>query len=310
MYIRNFRLIVLLLLVLISVPVLSQETAPEEKITNKKVLEGIELFRQGKMKEALTLLEKEAVASPGDADVFNAIAIIQSREKKFDEALKNFDKAISLKTGNFKTMYNKLNLLVSMGKIAEARAMLKGMTEQYPQHATGWVNYGAILMQTGEKEEAIRCFDKAISINKDDFDAYFKKGQALMLMQKYAESKVSFEASLKINANYSGAKQGLIIVNDILQKKKEGYIRIAQILVKKADDAERIKKELDAGADFSELARKNSVDAAAQSGGHLGFVKRGDLVKVLEDVIFALKVKEISPVVKSSLGFHIFLRIE
>lgn len=302
-------IMIVIMLFAIILPGIAQDSK-EEKITNPQVLEGIKLFQMGKNAEALAVLEKEAKANPNDPDVFNAIAIIHSKSKDFEKALSNFDKAIALKAGNFKTMYNKLNLLVSMGRVEEAKNMLKGMTERYPDHATGWVNYGAILMQTGQKDEALACYEKAISIDKKDFDAYFKKGQVLMLMKKYPESRAAFEASLKINPRYSSAKQGLLIVKDILDKKSKGYIRIAQILVKDKALADKLKADLDGGKDFARLAVKNSVDASAKSGGHLGFVKKGDLVKLLEDAIFVLKVDQVSPVIRSPLGYHIFLRIE
>ena len=310
MYKKTIQIILLLVVILINTSAIAQEDVKEDPITNKQVLEGIKLFRMGKTQEALALLEKEAKASPTDPDVFNAIAIIHSQGKDFEEALKYFDKALALKKGNFKTMYNKLNLLVSMGRMDDAKAMLKNMTVEYPNHATGWVNYGAILMQSGAREEALQCYDKAIAINNKDFDAHFKRGQVLMLLKRYDESKAAFEASLKINPNYVSAKQGLTIVSDVIDKKNKGYVRIAQILVRNKTLADKLKKDLEAGKEFAILARDNSIDPSANTGGHLGFVKKGDLLKLLEDVIFALKVNEISSVVKSPLGYHIFLRIE
>jgi peptidyl-prolyl cis-trans isomerase D len=59
-------------------------------------------------------------------------------------------------------------------------------------------------------------------------------------------------------------------------------------------------------AQFAELARKESQDeGSAINGGDLDFFTREAMVKPFADAAFALKVGEISPIVRSEFGLHI-----
>ncbi len=65
------------------------------------------------------------------------------------------------------------------------------------------------------------------------------------------------------------------------------------------------------GDKFSMLATLYSEDpGSAAKGGELGFFTRGRMVAEFEAAAFALKPGEVSPVIESSLGFHIIQLIE
>lgn len=71
-------------------------------------------------------------------------------------------------------------------------------------------------------------------------------------------------------------------------------------------EAERIREMALRGEDFADLARRFSQEPGAQeSGGDLGWFRRGEMVKEFEDAAFSMAVNEISPVVETTFGFHI-----
>ena len=82
-------------------------------------------------------------------------------------------------------------------------------------------------------------------------------------------------------------------------------VRVRQIVVHKRKDAKRIVRRLRRGQPFEELAEKYSGGPEAQQGGDLGFFGRGDMPEEFE-VVFALRAGEISSIVQSPYGYHIF----
>ncbi|RLI14498.1 hypothetical protein DRO49_06155, partial [Candidatus Bathyarchaeota archaeon] len=66
-----------------------------------------------------------------------------------------------------------------------------------------------------------------------------------------------------------------------------------------------ILKKLKAGEDFKKLASRYNIDGTKKTGGNLGWIKRGILVKPFEDVAFRLRKGEISGIVKTRFGYHI-----
>jgi len=67
-------------------------------------------------------------------------------------------------------------------------------------------------------------------------------------------------------------------------------------------------QRLTSGAKFEELARKESNGPTAEQGGDLGYFKRNDLAKTLEEQTFKLKAGEITPPIHTRQGF-IILRV-
>lgn len=80
-------------------------------------------------------------------------------------------------------------------------------------------------------------------------------------------------------------------------------------LRKAQEQGERILQRLRAGEDFAQVAKEASRGPSADSGGDLGWLRRGTVQKALEDVAFSLKDGQISGLVRASTGLHV-LKVE
>ncbi|MDO8461566.1 MAG: peptidylprolyl isomerase [Deltaproteobacteria bacterium] len=87
-------------------------------------------------------------------------------------------------------------------------------------------------------------------------------------------------------------------------------VRARQITVSSKEKAEKIREIIKKGENFVTLAQQHSESPDGDEGGDLGFFSRGSYPKVFEDTCFRMKIGEVSPVVSSEYGFHIFKVIE
>jgi len=70
--------------------------------------------------------------------------------------------------------------------------------------------------------------------------------------------------------------------------------------------AEEILNRIEKGSSFSSLAIEYSEGPYAASGGDMGWIEEGELMGRIDDLVFNLDENQISPVLKTDLGLHIF----
>lgn len=83
-------------------------------------------------------------------------------------------------------------------------------------------------------------------------------------------------------------------------------VHVRQILVHDENLANQIVERLKKGEHFEDLSSQYSLAPNAKKGGDIGYVSRGELPKMFEDVIFALKPGQISSVIRTDSSFHVF----
>jgi peptidyl-prolyl cis-trans isomerase C len=87
-------------------------------------------------------------------------------------------------------------------------------------------------------------------------------------------------------------------------------VRASQIVVKGLDDAKKLQGQLWAGKKFPDLARRYSLGPEARVGGDLGWFPRGVMPAQFDEQVFKLPVGQVSEVVSTDYGFHLFKVIE
>jgi len=136
-----------------------------------------------------------------------------------------------------------------------------------------------------------------------------RSSMTLESLRKQVQSQVERESlvlsAMSLSVSTPEAKEFFDANKDKLGVLESVHVR--HILVSDEQKAKELLIAIHVGADFVKLAQEVSADTGLKErGGDLGFVSRGMLQPDIEKVVFSLKPGEVSDVVKSPLGYHIF----
>lgn len=168
------------------------------------------------------------------------------------------------------------------------------------------------VRQAGSEQQLEKVYGKPVSRMKREFRPEMRKQLLIQRLRQQREANLSV-ARREVEEFFEAYK-------DSLPKVPE-EVDISHIfIVPKADtslenktrqELNAIRDSIVAGGNFADFARRYSQDPNGANGGDLGWAKRGvAFVPEFEEAVFALKEKEISPVVKTEFGFHLIQLIE
>jgi len=121
-----------------------------------------------------------------------------------------------------------------------------------------------------------------VVISPTEIEEYYKSHQS-----EFAEEESVETLSITIRKSEEASKKGLV---DEAARQK----------------IDQIEKRILGGESFEKLAQEFSEDANAKQRGSVGWVKRGVMLPSIDKALFELKEGGISPVLETSLGYHLF----
>ena len=167
----------------------------------------------------------------------------------------------------------------------------------------------AVLLKTHKTEERLEDYLRRIGETRESI--HLKKwinATTGLLMERAGLLKISEE---EVRAEYVRQEPFL---------KREERVRAAQLLIKLPSRPTReqinkgfqaiqvIHKRSLAGEPFHLLVQRHSEGPLRSRGGDIGFVAKGDMVKVVEDTIWSLKEDDVSSPIRSKYGWHLIKR--
>lgn len=124
-----------------------------------------------------------------------------------------------------------------------------------------------------------------VVISPKEVEEYYKNNEA-----KFSEEERIKVRSITIKKSYETREKGT--------KDEEAYAKVT-----------KIRQQILSGGDFAKLAKENSEDVQAEQGGLSDWIRKGQMIPVINDTIFSMKAGDVSDIIETPMGYHLF-RVE
>jgi peptidyl-prolyl cis-trans isomerase D len=158
--------------------------------------------------------------------------------------------------------------------------------------------------------------DSLFARNNSDGDVFFNR-QYVDELPRMLQINYSNLSARDVRGPYFVDGKFIIYKVSKIEEDTTGAVKASHILIKWTDESDAAKStarakaqdilnKLRRGGDFEQLARENSEDGSAQSGGDIGWFGPGKMVKPFEEAAFGARSEGlINRLVETQFGYHI-----
>lgn len=170
--------------------------------------------------ETLQSIEAHLKEHPNDAEAWNAKGVILAQKKSYGEALRSLDRAIRLDPNLAAAHMNRGVVLFSLGphKAKDALRSFDRALELSPDNIRILQFKAATLKALGRFTEEYECLQKIAESVKDDEHLWLRMGDALVDMDRTAESIDKYDRALEIKPDFVPALVRRAIALSMLER--------------------------------------------------------------------------------------------
>lgn len=191
--------------------------------------ESLQLFRSGRLTDAVSRLEKSVSLNPRYADALEVLGVLYEKTGRLDEAVQAMKQLVHIAPDHVMAHANLSRFYVQKGMILEAEQ------EQGEARRLSWkaeLRTQKAGAKTGNPEEEERArkqeienrierYKKVIALDPADVLGYFSMGSALLDAQRLGEAHTAFEQAISVDSGHSPSYFSLGLVLESLGKKEE-----------------------------------------------------------------------------------------
>jgi serine/threonine protein kinase/Tfp pilus assembly protein PilF len=179
---------------------------PFRKLTAEELhTEGERLRKAGQYEEALKLYDRAITLKPKFAEAYGGRCYCLNKLEKFSEAMVACNDALDLKPKYPEAMWGKGNAYQQQKRLTKALELYEQAIILKPKFAEAWVTRGVVLQALDRSSEALWASEKAIDLDRNSADAWSTKGEALWQLGRWDEAIVALDKALELEPNHPRA---------------------------------------------------------------------------------------------------------
>jgi len=159
----------------------------------------VQLYNVGRFAEGEAFAAKALERHPRDYDLLNTRGVLLRKLKRQAEAVPVFEQAIKLSPRQLGAQQNLGNVLLDLGEYARGEAVFAKLARAEPRNGEFHRQLGRSMAKQGKIEPAMVRFRQAISVKRDNLDAWLDMVGALNEELRTAEAEEVLDKALAAN---------------------------------------------------------------------------------------------------------------
>lgn len=127
-------------------------------------------------------------------------------------------------------LYSLAAVLMNRHQVDEALGLLAHGTQVAPTFAPLWFAYGTASQAAGQREQALKAYDRALALKPDYVEALVNSGAVLRELHQHAQALDRFMRVLAINPNYENALGNCAIMLSEFKRSEEATAMFARLM--------------------------------------------------------------------------------
>ena len=169
----------------------------------------------GRLEDAEVAFNHAIKLNPRHPDVWFDLGNLMLSQRRFAEALEQYEQALHLQPDDDDAALNAGHALMGIGRHEQAEGAFARLTQRAPRRGDAWQALGAARHELGDASGAIEAFRKAHAVNPEDLAARFNLGMSLSdgLIHRVADAAEFDEAIEHLVACVAHPTPGVSEVN-------------------------------------------------------------------------------------------------
>ncbi len=185
-----------------------QQFAQRENIANGALVNGTKLYSDKKYDEAIKEFKRAVSLAPYSAntvDAYNFMAVTYLKLNKPEDAIKAYKSAISLDPYRDDTRMKLGNVYMSLNRNKEAENEFKSAIKLNPSSTGNIYTLGQLYINSGSYNEAEGQFNRIINLAPRKADGYYGLGLTFSKEEKYEDAVKQFKEAINIDGDFKYA---------------------------------------------------------------------------------------------------------
>ena len=194
-----------------------------KKLDKKTVQSLANLYKSNNLFKLETKAKKLLKKYPNELNLHNLLGISFAGQKKFNEAIKSFQKILAIKPSYAEIYCNIGNVFYEQEKYNESIINYSKAIKIKPDYAEAYYNIANAQKNQNKFKKAIVNYYKTLKINPNYAEAYCNLGNVKKYQGNYDEAEINYKKALSINPDYKAAYINLSYLNLSRENFIEGW---------------------------------------------------------------------------------------